>query len=280
MVSLAGKVAVVTGASRGIGKGIALALGEAGATVYVTGRTAEEGSGPILLGKPLPGTVAQTDEEVTGLGGRGIAVRCDHLQDSQVEALFRQVRQEQGRLDLLVNNVYSVPDTLLTGRPFWELPISAWDEIFDVGLRAHFVASVFAVPLMLAQGSGLIVHVSSSGGAGYRWSVAYGVEKAAEDRLAADMALELRPHNIGVVSLWPGLVRTERTLRVMEQQPHVDLAARLGTSMSPQFIGRAVVALAADPNIMEKSGRVLVAAQLAREYGFTDIDGTLPPLEG
>ncbi len=276
MSSLKGKVAIVTGGSRGIGKGVALGLGEAGVIVYITGRTVKEGTGPPLSGRSLPGTISQTAEEVTGLGGQGIAVRCDHRDDAEVATLFQRVREEQGRLDILVNNVYSVPETLLTGGRFWELPISVWDETFNVALRSHYVASTFAAPIMLAQGSGLIVNISSSGGKSYRYVVAYGVEKAANDRLAADMAEELRPHNIAAVSIWPGLVRTERTMRVMEEQPEAGLSSRLGETVSPQFIGRAVVSLATDSRIMERSGQVVIAAELAAERGFTDIDGRLP----
>jgi dehydrogenase/reductase SDR family protein 1 len=178
---LAGKVAVVTGASRGVGRGIALGLGEAGATVYVTGRTVEEGAAH------WPGTIGATAEAVSALGGRGIAVRCDHRDDAAIAALFAQVEAEQGRLDVLVNNVYSIPGLETPGGvPFWELPLDVWDHIHTVGLRAHFVASRCAAPRMIAQGSGLIVNVSSAGGARYLFNVAYGAAKAALERLAAD----------------------------------------------------------------------------------------------
>ena len=173
MSSLSGKVAVVTGASRGIGKGIALGLAEAGATVYVTGRTVKEGSAP------LPGTIGATAEEVDRLGGKGIAVQVDHADDAQIEALFKQVKREQGGLDILVNNVFKVPDNPVWQGDFWTHPVSIWDDMVGIGLRAHYVASRFAVPLMLGQREpGLIVNVSSRGAAGYTFSVAYGVGKA------------------------------------------------------------------------------------------------------
>jgi dehydrogenase/reductase SDR family protein 1 len=194
--TLQGKVAVVTGGSRGIGKGIALELGQAGAIVYVTGRTLHEGS------TLSPGTILETAAEVTRMGGQGIAIRCDHSHDAEVEALFRRVQEEQGRLDILVNNVFATPPGKMpAGVPFWELPIALWDEFHTVGLRSHYVASVFAAPLMLAQRRGLIVNISSAGaGPHHPFGVAYGVGKAGVDKLTADMAHELRPHGIAVIS--------------------------------------------------------------------------------
>jgi dehydrogenase/reductase SDR family member 1 len=261
---LAGCVAIVTGASRGVGKGVALGLGEAGATVYVTGRTVTPGA--------LPGTVGQTADEVTALGGKGVAVVCDHANDDEVRALFDRVFADEGKLDVLVNNAFGIPDGRVIG-PFWELPISQWDTIHRVGLRSHFVAGVLAAPKMIAAGRGLIVNVSSFGARHYAISVAYGVGKAGVDRMTRDMARELKPHGVCVVSLWPGVVKTERLL--------VE-AARLGydpnEGESPQLSGRAVAAVAADPDRMAKSGSSLVVAELAREYGFTDLDGNLPAI--
>jgi NAD(P)-dependent dehydrogenase (short-subunit alcohol dehydrogenase family) len=263
---LTGKVAVVTGASRGIGRGVALGLGEAGATVYVTGRTTEEGAADV------PGTVYHTADEVTALGGRGIAAPCDHRDDEQVEVLFRGVQEEQGRLDILVNSVWagyermSEEGEFTWERPFWQQPLWRWDAMFDSGVRAYFTASRLAAPLMMEQRGGLIVNISSGAGRKYMSNVIYGVSKAATERLAADMAHELRPYNVAALSLYPGLVRTER---VMEAAQYFDLS----NSESPQFIGRAVAALAADPNLMQRTGQVLVAATLALEYGFIDVDG-------
>jgi dehydrogenase/reductase SDR family protein 1 len=269
--SLAGKVAVVTGASRGVGKGVALGLGEAGATVYVTGRTVRKEEASEGLG----GTIHQTAEKVSRLGGQGIAARCDHRDDGQVEAVFQRVVAEQGRLDVLVNNVWGGYENMFENgeytaeHPFWMQPLWRWDAMFGAGVRAHFVSSKFAAQTMIQQRGGLIVHISFWAGQKYMNSVLYGVSKAATDRMAADMALELRQANVAAVSLYPGLVRTERVLRAAE---FFDMS----NSESPQFIGRAVAALAADPHVMEKSGQVLVAAALAQEYGFTDVDGKQP----
>jgi len=264
---LAGKVAVVTGGSRGVGRGIALGLGDAGATVYVTGRTVDEGAAP------LPGTIGGTAAEVTRRGGRGVAIRCDHRDDAAVEAVFHAVRAREGRLDVLVNNVFALPDAMAFNVPFWEQPLSLWDEMHSVGLRSHYVASVFAAPIMIAQGSGLIVNVSSIGGAGYAINVAYGVGKAGVDRLAADMAHELKDRGVAAVSLWPGIVKTERILALAKV---MEMPFDVSRGESPELSGRAVVALAADPDVMAKTGQVLVVAELAEEYGFTDVDGSRP----
>lgn len=263
---LSGKVAIVTGASRGIGKGCALELGAAGATVYVTGRTVEEGAAP------LPGTVAATADEVTALGGRGVAVPCDHREDDEVEALFERVRAEQGRLDVLVNNAFLIPKELTSGLPFWEVPVSNWDDMIDIGTRSAFVASRLAARMMVPAGRGLIANISSSGAREYAWHVAYGVGKAALDKLTADTAHELAPHRVTVVSLWPGLVLTERIARVGDAMPALDTSG----AESQRFTGRAVVALATDPALHEKTGRAIPSRDLADEYGFTDVDGSLP----
>jgi dehydrogenase/reductase SDR family member 1 len=255
VASLNGKVAVVTGASRGVGKGVVLGLAETGATVYATGRS-------VAL-------------EETGAGGQIVSVRCDHRVDGEVESVFRRVVDDEGRLDVLVNNVWGgyermVEDGAFTWtRPFWEQPLWRWAAMFEAGVRAHYVASVYAARQMVAQRSGLIVNVSFWAAQKYVGNVAYGVAKAATDKLTADMAHELRPHNVTVVSLYPGLVRTEA---VMEAAAFLDLS----NSESPQFIGRACAALAGDADIMRKSGQVLVAAALAEEYGFTDVDGRQP----
>lgn len=266
--TLAGKRAVVTGASRGIGKGIALELGAAGATVYVTGRTVDA-SGDVAR----PGTIGATADEVTRLGGKGIAVACDHGDDAQIRALFERVRDEQGGLDILVNNAFSVPDQPIFESRFWELPAEIWDQLIHVGCRGHYMASHAAVPLMLPQQDGLIVNISSFAGAAYIFSVAYGVGKAAVDRMAKDMAVELKPEGITAVSLWPGIVRTEYML-----QQHAEGKVPFGieNGESPRFTGRGVVALAADPKRIEQTGQVMPVIDLAARYGFTDIDGRQP----
>lgn len=277
MQSLTGQVAVVTGASRGVGKGIALGLGEAGATVYVTGRSVVEGMGQAVVdGQAVPpGTIYQTATEVTALGGQGIALPCDHRDDTQVEAAFARVLAEQGHIDILVNNVWGGYERMEENgewtwpRPFWQQPVWRWDAMFEVGVRAHFTASRLTAPSMVAQGRGLIVNISFFAGQKYLGNTIYGVSKCATDRLAQDMAHELRPHNVAAVSLYPGLVRTESVMLAAE---FFDLS----NSESPQFQGRAVAALAADPDRMHKSGQILVTAALALEYGFTDIDGKQP----
>lgn len=271
MKSLTGKVALVTGASRGVGKGVALGLGEAGATVYVTGRTVREGAAAVAL----PGTVQQTADQVTQQGGQGIAIRCDHTNDDEVQAVFERITREQGRLDVLVNNVWGGYEFYHDGtefwneKGFWTAPISRWDKSFQAGVRAHYVASVLAAPLMIAQGSGLIVNISFFAAQRDDRGVAYAAAKAADDRMASAMAHELRPHGVAAMSLYPGLVRTEGVLKAGD---FFDLS----NSESPQFIGRVVAALAADPDFMRHSGQVLVAAAVAQEYGVADVDGKQP----
>jgi dehydrogenase/reductase SDR family member 1 len=270
--SLAGKIALVTGASRGIGKGIALGLAERGATVIITGRTLIEGSAP----SKLPGTVQQTADQVNDIGGHGIAMACDHADDSQTLKVFEQIKRDYRRLDILVNNVWAGYEHFTDGtrfweeRGFWDMPLSRWHKQFDCGVRAHFVCSQQAVPIMMENGSGLIVNISF-------WAAqqsdmgdpAYCAAKAADDAMARSMAHHLSSHNIAVVSLYPGLVRTES---VMANAQHFDLS----NSESPQFVGRAVGALATDANVMRQSGKILVSAQVALDYEFTDIDGKQP----
>ena len=265
-------VAVVTGASRGAGKGIALALGEAGFTVYVTGRSVAEGQAK------LPGTIGATADAITAAGGQGIAVACDHRDDAQVAALFERVaREQQGRLDILVNNACLIPDELTQPGPFWAKPLHM-QQLLDVGLRTHYVASWHAAPLMVARGQGLIVHTSSYGSVCYMHGPAYGAGKAAVDKMAHDMAIDLRPHGVAAVSLWMGLLDTERTACAMSDPEAARKYAPLKSSMeSPRFTGRVIAALWRDASLMQRSGGTWIGAELARDLGVTDIDGRQPP---
>jgi NAD(P)-dependent dehydrogenase (short-subunit alcohol dehydrogenase family) len=269
--ALSGSVALVTGASRGVGRGIALVLGEAGATVFVTGRSSE--------GRPttdnLPGTVEETAALVSQRSGIGIPVRCDHTDDQQVEALFHRIRGEQGRLNLLVNNVwggYEQYDVRGFVAPFWEQPLRHWNGMFTAGLRAHLVACQLATPLMLPGRKGLIVATTFWDRDKYLRNLFYDVAKAAVHRLMLGVATELRSHGIAAVALSPGFVRTERVLAAHAARPF-DLT---GTE-SPEYIGRAVAALAGDPEVMRKSGQVLTVGDLAVEYDFSDVDGRRLP---
>jgi NAD(P)-dependent dehydrogenase (short-subunit alcohol dehydrogenase family) len=209
------------------------------------------------------------------ISGKGVAVECDHRNDEQVQAAFRQIADEQRHLDILVNNVWGGYENMIENgeftwpHPFWRQPIWRWDSMFQAGVRANYVASQLAAQVMAPQRSGLIVNISFWAAQKYIGNVAYGVSKAATDKMTADMSHELREYNVTIISLYPGLVRTEK---VMQAAEWLDLS----NSESPQFIGRAVVALASDPGVIEKTGRVLVAAGLAQEYGFTDIDGKTP----
>jgi NAD(P)-dependent dehydrogenase (short-subunit alcohol dehydrogenase family) len=263
------RVVVVTGASRGAGKGIALALGATGATVYVTGRTRNEGDAP------LPGTVQATADAVTAAGGKGIPVYCDHADAEMTRQLFEQVAREQGRLDILVNNATSLHDALTGTGPFWEKPLEL-TELWEVGMRSHYVAAWHAAPLLLANGEGLVVNTSSFGGRIYMHGPAYGAGKAAVDKMSHDMAIDFRPYNVAVVSIWMGLLLTERSRRVFDAEPE-KYADMVATAETPEFTGRVIDALARDPALMEKSGKVWIGAELGEEYSLTDTNGQLPP---
>ena len=272
MAMLAGKVAIVTGASRGIGKGIAVALGAEGATVYVTGRAVKADA------ESLPGTVSEMAADVDRRGGKGVAVQVDHSDDDQVAALFGQVRREQGRLDILVNNAFAIPEDLTDPKRFWEKPLSNWGMV-DVGVRSNFVAAWHAAQLMVPRRSGLIVAISGYTGVTYTYGVIFGTCKAAVDRMARDMAVELEPYNIASLSLWQGLTYTERAQRNLDRNPEMKNATVTNPAVgcSPEFPGRVVAALAADPEAMKRSGGTFITAEVAMDYGITDVDGKVVP---
>lgn len=268
------RVALVTGASRGAGKGIAAVLGEEGATVYVTGRSVrEEGSA-----EGLPGTIDETAELVDERRGKGVAVRCDHTRDRDVEALFEQIRTEAGGLDVLVNNVwggYEEYDGADFDAPFWEQPVRHWHGMFTAGVRAHLVASRLAVGLMSDREGGLIVNTTFWDRDRYLGNLFYDVAKAAVNRMAAGMARELRGQGIAALALAPGFMRTERVMAAHARKPF-----DLEQTESPEYIGRAVAALASDSEVMRRSGGTFRVGSLAEEYGFTDIDGRrVPPFD-
>lgn len=278
MAQLKDIVALVTGASRGAGRGIALELGAAGATVYVTGRSVA--GGPTT--DNVPGTIDETASEVTDRGGRGIAVRCDHTVDAEVDALFGRIRAGHGRLDILVNNVWGGYENSeckpLPMVPFWEQSLHQWDGMFTAGLRAHLTASRLAVPLMLPHRRGLIVGTTANlEPLPYLRNLFYDLAKNGVARLVWAMAQELREHGIGSVAVAPGFMRTERVVEAFRRAGAADALDRPGgPGETPTYVGRAVVALASDARVIEKSGQVLEVGTLAREYGFTDVSGAQP----
>lgn len=273
MGALSGKVAVVTGASRGIGKGTACVLGEQGATVYVTARTVNAGE------HPLPGTIGETVAEVERRGGKAIGVALDLKDDAAIAALFDQVMAEQGRLDILVNNAMAIPDSMTQRTGFWEKPLADEWEIWDTGARAAFIAAHHAAKIMVPQKSGLIVGMSGYVGVTYTYDVVFGTTKTANDRMMRDMGVELEPHNVAAVSLWQGFTYTERAQENLRTVPGMASQLNSAVGSSPEFPGRVIAALAADPKLMDKTGGTFINAELAAEYGVTDIDGrTIPSL--
>jgi NAD(P)-dependent dehydrogenase (short-subunit alcohol dehydrogenase family) len=262
-------VAVVTGASRGAGRGIAVALGSHGCTVYVTGRTKNAGDHPVA------GSVLETAAAVTAAGGKGVAVPVDHSQDDQVRGLFERIRRDEGRLDILVNNAFATHDAIVDPAPFWKKPLEIVD-VLDVGLRSGYVASYYAAPLMVEGGSGLIVFTSSQGAAQYAYGPAYGAHKAGVDKFAADMAVELRDDKVAVLSIWLGLVLTERVNAIIASNP--DRYGKMAENAeTPEFTGHIVWALHNDPNLMELSGDTVIGAEMAQTYGILDEGGRSPP---
>uniref|UniRef100_A0A1I7TMN9 Dehydrogenase/reductase SDR family member 1 n=1 Tax=Caenorhabditis tropicalis TaxID=1561998 RepID=A0A1I7TMN9_9PELO len=280
-MSLAGQLAIVTGASRGIGRGIALQLGEAGATVYITGRKPEES----LNSKVGLSGLEQTAEEITKRGGKGIARFVDHQNMDEVKNFFEVIKKEHnGQLDILVNNAYQGVTAISEniGKPFYETDPYIWDTINNVGLRNHYFCTVYASRIMVARNKGLIVNVSSGGGIRYIFNVAYGVGKQALDRLSVDSSIELASKNVCVVSIWPGAAKTELSSQSFPDEngkpkEGLDKSMMFVNGESVEYPGKAVVALASDPKRMNKTGRILITEDLGREYGFVDIDGKTPP---
>lgn len=276
MQRLKRKVAVVTGASRGGGRGIALVLGEEGATVYVTGRSVRGASTRLNL----PGTtIEDTAGQVTARGGVGISARCDHTVDAEVEALFERVKQEQGRLDILVNNVWGGYEKDPEGdfvAPFWEQPLWRWDAMFVAGVRAHYTASRLAAGLMIPSRKGLIINTTFWDRDKYMQPLSYYLSKQTINRMACGMALELSEYNIAAIALSPGWMRTEAVMASIPPNGRPS-PEEVDRTESVEYIGRAVAALATDPNIMKKSGQTLTVGDLAQEYDFTDVDGRQVP---
>jgi NAD(P)-dependent dehydrogenase (short-subunit alcohol dehydrogenase family) len=277
MKPLTGKVALVAGSARGAGRGIACMLGEAGATVYCTARSVRGN----LVTRKRPETIDETAEMVTARGGVGIAVRVDHTIPEEVEHLFNRIKRERGRLDVLVNNVNG--DALYQWKRSWNISLDTGLEILKAAIYSHIVNTHYAVPLMLKNKRGLIVEITDGDGFYYRGNLYYDLTKTTAIRLAMDFAQELRKKNIAVVALTPGFLRSEavlETLHVSEANWRDAIKKRpeFAESETPYFVGRAIAGLTADPKVMKKSGRVFNSAELAAEYGFTDIDGRLPKI--
>ncbi|SNS08603.1 NAD(P)-dependent dehydrogenase, short-chain alcohol dehydrogenase family [Sphingomonas laterariae] len=265
---MADKVAVVTGASRGAGAGIARALGAAGYKVYVTGRTTAEGTAEF------PGTIHSVAKEIQDAGGEAVAVAVDHAKDEQVEALFKQIEAEEGRLDILVNNVAHIHPELITPGGYWERPLGLVD-ILNVGLRSQYVASFYATPLMMKTGGALIAFTSSFGSVCYMHGPAYGAQKAGVDKFAADMGVDLKDHDVAAVSVWMGPLVTERTRRAADERPD-QYTEFLKIGESPEFTGKVIAGIHQDPKRMELSGQTVIGAEQAQVYGIQD-NGKTPP---
>ena len=285
---LAGKVCIVTGATRGIGKGIALQLAEKGAKVYITGRTLDPPKG-----SKVGGCLRETAQEIEARGGTCVTVQCDHSKDQDIERLFEQVKREnEGQLDILVNNAYSAVNAILNTLhlKFWEQSPSMWDEVNNVGLRNHYICSVYAARMMVPRKQGLIVNISSYGGLRYIFNVAYGVGKEACDRMATDCGFELGKHNVAFISLWPGAVGTEYVLTILRNRIQEQSADSPTEAMSvnkkmlkdfeegerTEFSGQCIAALATDPDLMKMSGKILISSDLARRYGLKEMEGHEP----
>ncbi len=278
--TLKGTIAVVAGATRGAGRGIACGLAERGATVYCTGRSVR---GALASGEDRPETIEETAERVTALGGVGIPVRVDHTVEDEVKALFERVRKDHGRLDVLVNDVWGGDVLAEWGKPFWEMSMDKGFLMMDRAIRAHILTSRWGVPLMLPRKRGLVVEITDGNARYYRGSFFYDLCKDTAIRLAFVMAQELKPQGIAAVALTPGYLRSEFMLDHfgVTEANWRDAARKdplFAHSETPIYIGRAVAALASDPKVMEKTGKATATWELYKEYGFTDADGTQPDI--
>ena len=255
-------VAVVTGATRGLGRGIARALGSKGATVGVTGRDRE--------------ALADVCSEIETQGGKALAIVCDHKDDAQVETAFAQVKRDLGGIDILVNNAAAVyGEDLVAPGPFWEKPLRL-AEMMDVGLRSNYVAAWYAAPMMAAAGKGLIASISFYGAISYFHGAAYGAAKAGTDKMMADMAVDLAPHGVAAISYWPGFILTDAVKAMPPEMLPEDLRAMLPQWETPEFTGLVIDALSRDKKLMEMSGQALIGAELGERYGIVDLDGKQP----
>ncbi|WP_201715743.1 SDR family NAD(P)-dependent oxidoreductase [Rossellomorea arthrocnemi] len=274
MKLLTEKVALVTGGSRGAGRAIAVELGKAGATVYVTGRSTKGNST-----KNFPGTIDDTVIQIEEAGGKGIAVRCDHTIDEETKAVIEQIREEQGRLDILVNNVWGAHDIGVNPGAFWELPLEIWDKMFTAGVRAQLATNHFAIPLLRENKEALIIHTTFWDEGKYTGQFYYDLAKNALVRMAYGLSEELKDEGIAVMSVSPGFMRTELVLQHMGvSEENWQESEALQKSETPYYVGRAITSLATDSKVMKKTGQVLRAGDLAEEYRFTDVDGRyIPP---
>ncbi|WGG46282.1 SDR family NAD(P)-dependent oxidoreductase [Rossellomorea sp. DA94] len=274
MKSLEGKVALVTGASRGAGRAIAIELGKAGARVYVTGRSTKGNST-----QSFPGTIDDTAAQIDEAGGTGIAVRCDHTVDAETKAVIEQIREEQGKLDILINNVWGAHDIGVNPGAFWEQSLENWDTMFTAGVRAQLATNHFAIPLLRENKEALIVHTTFWDEGKYTGQFYYDLAKNALVRMAYGLSEELKEDGIAVMAVSPGFMRTELVLEHMGvNEDNWQESEDLKVSETPHYVGRAITALAMDSKVMEKTGRALRAGDLAKEYDFTDVDGRyIPP---
>ncbi|CAN7550154.1 SDR family NAD(P)-dependent oxidoreductase [Rossellomorea sp. LjRoot5] len=274
MKSLAGKVALVTGGSRGAGRAIAIELGKAGATVYVTGRSTK---GNVT--QNFPGTIDDTAAQIDEAGGTGIAVRCDHTIDAETKEVIEQIREEQGKLDILINNVWGAHDIGVNPGAFWEQSLENWDTMFTAGVRAQLATNHFAIPLLRENKEALIVHTTFWDEGKYTGQFYYDLAKNALIRMAYGLSEELKKDGIAVMAVSPGFMRTELVLKHMGvDEENWKESEDLKVSETPYYVGRAITALAKDPEVMRKTGQVLKAGDLAKEYEFTDVDGRyIPP---